>query len=42
VLPLVWKLRSQPFFAVRCVPACSLLVTLAGGYWLLERTLFSF
>lgn len=41
VLPLVWRLRSQPFFAVRCVPACSLLVTLAGGYWLLVRTLFS-
>ena len=41
VLPLIWKLRSQPFFVVRCVPACSLLVTVVGGYWLLQRTLFS-
>lgn len=41
VLPLIWKLRSQPFFVVRCVPACSLLVALVGGYWLLQRTLFS-
>jgi len=40
-LPLIWKLRSQPFFVMRCVPACSLLVTLVGGYWLLQRTLFS-
>jgi hydrogenase/urease accessory protein HupE len=41
VLPLIWKLRSQPFFVVRCVPACSLLVTVVGTYWLLQRTLFS-
>ena len=41
VLPLIWKLRSQPFFVMRCVPACSLLVAMAGGYWLLQRTLFS-
>jgi hydrogenase/urease accessory protein HupE len=41
VLPLIWKLRSQPFFVVRCVPACSLLVTMVGTYWLLQRTLFS-
>ena len=41
VLPLIWRLRSQPFFVVRCVPACSLLVTMVGRYWLLQRTLFS-
>ena len=41
VLPLIWRLRSQPFFVMRCVPACSLLVTVVGGYWLLQRTLFS-
>lgn len=41
VLPLIWKLRFQPFFVMRCVPACSFLVTLVGGYWLLQRTLFS-
>ncbi|MCI0620209.1 MAG: HupE/UreJ family protein [Acidobacteria bacterium] len=41
VLPLIWKLRSRPFFVMRCVPTCSLLVTLAGGYWLVRRTLLS-
>ena len=41
VLPLIGKLRSQPFFVLRCVPACSLLVTMVGTYWLLQRTLFS-
>lgn len=40
VLPLIWKLRQQPAFVPRYVPACSLLVALAGGYWLLQRTLF--
>ncbi len=39
VLPLIWKLRRQPSFAVRYAPACSLLIVLAGGWWLLERTL---
>jgi hydrogenase/urease accessory protein HupE len=38
VLPLIWKLRQQPRFAVRYVPACSIFVALAGGYWLIERT----
>jgi hydrogenase/urease accessory protein HupE len=37
-LPLIWKLRQQPLFAARYAPACSWLITLAGGYWLLERT----
>jgi hypothetical protein len=37
VLPLIWKLRSQPFFVMRCVPACSLMVTVVGGYWLLRE-----
>ncbi len=39
VLPLIWKLRQQPNFVVRYVPVCSLLIALAGGYWLIERTL---
>jgi hydrogenase/urease accessory protein HupE len=39
VLPLIWKLRQRPLFVIRYVPACSLLVALAGGYWLLERTI---
>ncbi len=38
VLPLIWKLRQQPQFVIRYVPACSILVALAGGYWLIERT----
>jgi len=40
ILPLIWKLRQQPRFVLRYVPACSILVALAGGYWLIERTVF--
>jgi hydrogenase/urease accessory protein HupE len=40
VLPLIWMLRRQPRFVFRYAPACSLLIALAGGYWLIERTLF--
>ena len=39
VLPLVWKLKERPVFTLRHVPALSLLITLAGVYWLLTRTL---
>ena len=39
VLPLIWKLRQQPKFVIRYVPACSVLVAIAGAYWLIERTL---
>jgi hydrogenase/urease accessory protein HupE len=38
VLPLIWKLRRQPQFVIRYVPACSIMIALAGGYWLIERT----
>jgi hydrogenase/urease accessory protein HupE len=38
VLPLIWKLRQRPRFVMRYVPACSIIVALAGGYWLVERT----
>jgi hydrogenase/urease accessory protein HupE len=37
VLPLIWKLRQQPRFVIRYVPACSILVAMAGGYWLWDR-----
>jgi hydrogenase/urease accessory protein HupE len=37
-LPMIWKLRQQPRFVIRYVPACSVLVALAGAYWLIERT----
>jgi len=40
ILPLIWKLRQRPRFVINYVPACSILVALAGGYWLLERTIF--
>ncbi len=39
VLPLIWRLRKQPAFVIRYVPSCSLLVTLAGAFWFLQRTL---
>lgn len=39
VLPLVWKLKQRPSFTLRHVPALSLLITLAGVYWFLVRTL---
>ena len=39
ILPLVWRLRQHPSFLLKHVPALSLLITLAGIYWLLARTL---
>ena len=39
VLPLVWKLQQRPAFTLRHVPALSLLITFAGVYWFLARTL---
>jgi hydrogenase/urease accessory protein HupE len=39
VLPLIWWLRTEPAFVRRSVPACSVLVVLAGAWWLLQRTL---
>ncbi|MFN0111501.1 MAG: HupE/UreJ family protein [Blastocatellia bacterium] len=40
VLPIIWKLKQQPNFVPRYVPACSVLIALAGGYWLIERMFF--
>jgi hydrogenase/urease accessory protein HupE len=39
VLPVVWKLKRRPSFIPRYVPACSILIALAGGCWLIERVL---
>jgi hydrogenase/urease accessory protein HupE len=39
VLPLVWRLEQRPAFTLRHVPALSLLITLAGVYWFVARTL---
>ena len=38
VLPLIWKCRSSPVFVRRFVPIGSGMIVLAGGYWLIERT----
>lgn len=40
VLPGLWQLRKKPEFVRRGVPALSILVTLAGLYWLLDRTVW--
>ena len=39
MLPLIWKLRERPMFVRRYAPACSILISLAGGFWLVERIL---
>ena len=39
VLPLVWKLKERPAFTLRHVPALSVLITVAGVYWFVARTL---
>jgi hydrogenase/urease accessory protein HupE len=41
VLPIVWRLRKNEKFLSRGVPALSAIVSLAGLYWLLERTVFA-
>jgi hydrogenase/urease accessory protein HupE len=40
VLPIIWKLKQRPKFVTRYVPVCSMLIVIAGGWWLIERTLF--
>lgn len=40
-LPLIWKLKERPAFVVRYAPACSLLISLAGAFWLIERALLN-
>jgi hydrogenase/urease accessory protein HupE len=39
VWPVIWKLREKPSFVTRFVPACSMLIAVAGGLWLIERTM---
>ena len=41
VLPIVWQLRKNAAFVQRGVPALSAVVSAAGLYWFLERTLFA-
>lgn len=40
VLPVLWKLNRETFYAKKFVPICSVLIAFAGLYWLIERTLF--
>ena len=36
-LPIIWKLRANPLFIARWVPACSTAVVLLGSSWFVER-----
>ena len=38
VLPCIWKWQTSPLFVKRLVPIGSAMIVLAGGYWLIERT----
>ena len=40
-LPIIWWLHTKPAIQQRLTPVCSILACLAGGYWLVERTLLS-
>jgi len=40
VLPVIWKLRTNPAFVRRWVPVGSALVALLGSYWLVQRVWF--
>ena len=37
LLPVIWRFSRKPDFAVRWVPACSVLVAAAGAYWFIDR-----
>ena len=39
VQPLIWKFRKRPVFVRSFAPGCSLLISIAGGFWLVERML---
>jgi hypothetical protein len=39
-LPLIWKLRTNPAFVAKCVPACSVLVAALGAFWFVQRVWF--
>jgi len=40
VLPLIWKLRTNPAFITRWIPVCSVVVAILGGYWFVQRVWF--
>ncbi len=41
VLPIIWWLHKKPAIEPYLTPVCSVLASLAGAYWLIERTLLS-
>jgi len=41
VLPVFWWARTKPVFARRWVPGLSIIIALAGLYWLVERSLLA-
>ena len=40
-LPLIWRLREQPVFVRRWVPACSVVVAGLGAFWFVQRVWFT-
>lgn len=38
ILPLIWQINNREAIAAKFLPACSVVIGLAGFYWLLERT----
>ena len=40
-LPILWRLQKWPAFTRYGVPIMSVVVALAGAYWLLQRTFFA-
>lgn len=39
LLPVLWTIRSRPVWNARLMPLCSVLITVAGSYWLVVRLL---
>ena len=37
ILPLIWRMRRHLTVFRVAVPACSIMIALAGGYWFFER-----
>ena len=37
IVPLFWKLQSEPVSRLQFASVCSTLVVIAGSYWLVER-----
>jgi hydrogenase/urease accessory protein HupE len=41
VLPIIWWLHKKPLIEPKLTPVCSIFASVAGAYWLIERTLLS-